>query len=94
MHFSNILAGLALVSTALAVPAPPAPPCPSDTPSPPGHGGPPGPPKPVKEDSLYKAMEKRGRSFIGSALTIRNETRESEILAQDLNSYANPVLPN
>ncbi|CAI6298485.1 unnamed protein product [Periconia digitata] len=37
-------------------------------------------------ESLYKAMEKRGRSFIGTALTIRNETIEETIIQQDFNS--------
>lgn len=40
-----------------------------------------------KEDSLYKAMKKAGRSFIGTALTLRNETREGEIIKQDMNSF-------
>jgi len=64
MHFSNIVASLALASSVLAVPAP----------------------KPEKETSLYKAFEKRNREFIGTALTIRNETAEPQIVAQDFNS--------
>ena len=43
-------------------------------------------PKPEKETSLYKAFEKRNREFIGTALTIRNETAEPQIVAQDFNS--------
>ncbi|KAH8691719.1 endo-1,4-beta-xylanase-like protein [Phaeosphaeriaceae sp. PMI808] len=45
-------------------------------------------PKPhPKEDSLYKAMQQRGRNFIGTALTLRvNETRETEIIRQEFNS--------
>ncbi|KAG9205950.1 hypothetical protein G6514_006228 [Epicoccum nigrum] len=64
MHFSNIVASLALASSVLAVPAP----------------------KPEKETSLYKAFEKRNREFIGTALTIRNETAEPQIVDQDFNS--------
>ncbi|KAL6708295.1 hypothetical protein ACN47E_003219 [Coniothyrium glycines] len=40
-----------------------------------------------QEDSLYKAMKKAGREFIGTALTIRNETREDEIMKQEFNSF-------
>lgn len=40
-----------------------------------------------KDDSLYKAMKKAGRSFIGTALTLRNEPREDEIIKQDFNSF-------
>ncbi|KAF1939217.1 glycoside hydrolase [Clathrospora elynae] len=40
------------------------------------------------DDSLYKSMKKAGRSFIGTALTIRtNETREQEIVKADFNSF-------
>jgi endo-1,4-beta-xylanase len=40
-----------------------------------------------RSDSLYKAMRSRGRSFIGTAWTIRaNETAEPKIIKQDLNS--------
>ncbi|KAF2681943.1 glycoside hydrolase family 10 protein [Lentithecium fluviatile CBS 122367] len=47
-------------------------------PSPQGYG---------KSDSLYKAMRSRGRSFIGTALTIRdNEPAEPKIIKQDFNS--------
>jgi endo-1,4-beta-xylanase len=38
-------------------------------------------------DSLYKAMKKAGRNFIGTALTLRNETREGEIIKADFNSF-------
>ncbi|CAI9631322.1 glycoside hydrolase family 10 protein [Alternaria burnsii] len=38
-------------------------------------------------DSLYKSMKKAGRSFIGTALTLRNETREGEIIKADFNSF-------
>lgn len=38
------------------------------------------------DDSLYKTMQKRGRSFIGTAVTLRNESRETEIINQDFNS--------
>ncbi|KAF2855284.1 glycoside hydrolase family 10 protein [Plenodomus tracheiphilus IPT5] len=40
-----------------------------------------------KEDSLYKSMKKAGRSFIGTALTLRNESREGEIIKQDFNAF-------
>jgi len=66
MHFSNIVAGLALATLAVAAPSKP-----KDD---------------HKEDSLYKAMQKRGRSFIGTAVTLRNESRETEIINQDFNS--------
>ncbi|KAF1954133.1 endo-1,4-beta-xylanase-like protein [Byssothecium circinans] len=39
-----------------------------------------------KGDSLYKAMRQRGRTFIGTALTLRNETAEPKIIKQDFNS--------
>ncbi|KAF2826492.1 endo-1,4-beta-xylanase precursor [Ophiobolus disseminans] len=39
-----------------------------------------------KDDSLYKAMQQRGRSFIGTAVTLRNESRETEIINQEFNS--------
>ncbi|KAH7089970.1 endo-1,4-beta-xylanase-like protein [Paraphoma chrysanthemicola] len=45
------------------------------------------PSKPKDDTSLYKAMQQRGRSFIGAALTFHsNETRELEVLKQDFNS--------
>ncbi|KAI8943834.1 hypothetical protein NX059_001807 [Plenodomus lindquistii] len=62
MRFTNILATLALTSSAFAHPA-------------------------QNQDSLYQAMKKAGRSFIGTALTLRNETREGEIIKQDFNSF-------
>ncbi|KAF2646586.1 endo-1,4-beta-xylanase-like protein [Massarina eburnea CBS 473.64] len=37
-------------------------------------------------DSLYKAMRQRGRNFLGTALTLRNETAEYKIIKQDFNS--------
>jgi endo-1,4-beta-xylanase len=37
-------------------------------------------------DTLYQAMKKRGRSYIGTAVTIRNETKESEIIRTEFNS--------
>lgn len=40
-----------------------------------------------KEDSLYKAMKKAGRTFIGTALTLRNESREGEIMKQEFNAF-------
>ncbi|CBX90572.1 similar to endo-1,4-beta-xylanase [Plenodomus lingam JN3] len=40
-----------------------------------------------KEDSLYQAMKKAGRKFIGTALTLRNETREGEIIKQEFNAF-------
>ncbi|EMD87568.1 glycoside hydrolase family 10 protein [Bipolaris maydis ATCC 48331] len=64
MHFSSILASLALASSAVA-----------------------GPVRPGPSDSLYKAMEKAGRDFIGTALTLRNSTREDEIMDADFNSF-------
>lgn len=77
MYFSTILA-TALAFTGTAIAAPPKP----------GPGkGPGGPGGPGKEDSLAKAMRARGRSFIGSAWTIRdNETAEFEIIKNDLSS--------
>ena len=39
-----------------------------------------------KETSLYKAFRDRGRNFIGTALTIRNEPAEPKIIDQDFNS--------
>ncbi|KAI0570109.1 Beta-xylanase [Pyrenophora tritici-repentis] len=39
------------------------------------------------KDSLYKAMKKAGREFVGTALTIHNETREQEIIKQEFNSF-------
>lgn len=70
MHFSNLVAGLALASSVIAAP-----------PTPPGKPG------DNCDDSLSKTMQQRGRSFIGTALTIRNETREGEIIKADFNSY-------
>ena len=32
-------------------------------------------------------MKKAGRSFIGTALTLRNESREGEIIKADFNSF-------
>ncbi|EMD59243.1 hypothetical protein GGP41_009124 [Bipolaris sorokiniana] len=64
MHFSSILASLAVVSSAVASPV-----------------------RPGANDSLYKAMEKAGRDFIGTALTLRNSTREDEIMDADFNSF-------
>jgi hypothetical protein len=81
MHFSNIIAGLALISSVAAVPPPPTGP-----PAPPAPPGPPGPPKPSKDDSLYKAMKKRGRSYIGTAVTLRNESREVDTIKKEFNS--------
>jgi endo-1,4-beta-xylanase len=81
MHFSNIIAGLALASSVVALPPPPS-----------GPAGPAGPPKPIGppkdecEDSLYKAMQKRGRSYIGTAVTLRNESREVDIIQKQFNS--------
>lgn len=46
-----------------------------------------GPQPPKNNDSLYKAMKKAGREFIGTALTIRNETREDEIMKKEFNSF-------
>tara|TARA_R110002003_G_scaffold141_32_gene13142 strand:+ start:34938 stop:35999 length:1062 start_codon:yes stop_codon:yes gene_type:complete len=67
MHFSNIVAGLALASSVIAAPSKPKDDC--------------------KDDSLYKAMQQRGRSFIGTALTFHsNETREPEVIKQEFNS--------
>ncbi|KAF2622107.1 glycoside hydrolase family 10 protein [Macroventuria anomochaeta] len=40
----------------------------------------------TKEPSLYKAYRDRGRDFIGTALTIRDEPAEPEIIDQDFNS--------
>jgi endo-1,4-beta-xylanase len=81
MHFSNIIAGLALVSSVVAVPPPPPGP-----PSPPKPIGPPQPPKDDHEGSLYKAFQKRGRSYIGTAVTLRNESREVEVIQKEFNS--------
>ncbi|KAF9691685.1 hypothetical protein EKO04_010210 [Ascochyta lentis] len=39
-----------------------------------------------KETSLYKAFRDRGRNFIGTALTIRDEPAEPKIIDQDFNS--------
>ncbi|CAO2648309.1 Nn.00g075760.m01.CDS01 [Neocucurbitaria sp. VM-36] len=47
----------------------------------------PAPKDDCKDDSLYKAMKKAGRSFIGTALTLRNESREGEIIKQEFNSF-------
>lgn len=75
MRFSAIAASLALASSVVAAPPTPPP-------------GPPAPPAPPKDnDSLYKAMKKAGREFIGTALTLRNETREDEIMKQEFNSF-------
>lgn len=40
------------------------------------------------KDSLYKAIQKRGRSFVGTALTIRDESikTETKIINQEFNS--------
>jgi endo-1,4-beta-xylanase len=95
MHFSNILASLALIGSAVAVPPPP-PGYPAHPPPPPP--GPPGPPKPPgggpgkppgpgpKNATLYEAMKKRGRSYIGTAVTLRNETREVDVIKTEFNS--------
>lgn len=40
-----------------------------------------------KEDSLYKAVKKAGRQFIGTALTLRDEPREGEIIKQEFNAF-------
>lgn len=40
-----------------------------------------------KDDSLYKAMKKAGRTFFGTALTLRNESREGEIMKQEFNGF-------
>ncbi|KAF1994481.1 glycoside hydrolase family 10 protein [Amniculicola lignicola CBS 123094] len=47
-------------------------------PSSPGH---------VKGDSLYKAMLSRGRTFAGTALTLRDEPAEPKIVHQEFNSF-------
>lgn len=109
MHFSNIVAGLALISSAAAVPSPPkasaGPSCPPPAPAPPappapgypahpappkpsgGPGGPGGPKPPGgKNDTLYEAIVKRGRSYIGTAVTLRNETKELDIIKTEFNS--------
>jgi endo-1,4-beta-xylanase len=40
-----------------------------------------------KSDSLYKAIRSRGRGYVGTAWTIRdNETAEFDIIKQDFNS--------
>jgi endo-1,4-beta-xylanase len=39
-----------------------------------------------KETSLFKSFRARGRDFIGTALTIRNETIETTIIQQEFNS--------
>lgn len=62
MHFSNLVAGLALTTSVFAAPGKP------------------------KDDGLYKAMQKRGRSFIGTAVTLRDEPREPEIIRKEFNS--------
>ncbi|PSN60290.1 endo-1,4-beta-xylanase-like protein [Corynespora cassiicola Philippines] len=38
------------------------------------------------KDSLYKAIHQRGRSFIGTALTLRDEPAEPKIIRQEFNS--------
>ncbi|KAF1834602.1 endo-1,4-beta-xylanase-like protein [Decorospora gaudefroyi] len=38
-------------------------------------------------DSLYKSMKKSGRSFIGTALTLRDEPREDEIVDANFNAF-------
>ncbi|OAK99467.1 glycoside hydrolase [Phaeosphaeriaceae sp. SRC1lsM3a] len=72
MHFSNIIAGLALLSSAAA---------PSGPPKPPAGGEGPG-----KNQTLYQAMKKAGRSYIGTAVTLRNETREVDVIRTEFNS--------
>ncbi|KAJ4343110.1 hypothetical protein N0V95_006758 [Ascochyta clinopodiicola] len=64
MHFSSIVASLALAGSVLAAPSTSKP----------------------KETSLYKAFRDRGRNFIGTALTIRDEPAEPKIIDQDFNS--------
>jgi endo-1,4-beta-xylanase len=81
MHFSNIIAGLALASSVVAMPPPPPGPA-----GPAGPAKPIGPPKDDHNDSLYKAMLKRGRSYIGTAVTLRNESREVDIIKKQFNS--------
>ncbi|KAL5115827.1 hypothetical protein ACEQ8H_006322 [Pleosporales sp. CAS-2024a] len=71
-------ASLALVGSALGLPNPPtapAPACPA----------PPGPPSGPAE-TLYQAMVQRGRSYIGTAVTIRNVTNEVDIIKTEFNS--------
>ncbi|KAH3955380.1 beta-xylanase [Parastagonospora nodorum] len=97
MYFSNIVASLALAGSALALPNPPTPPapgCPAPHPStgPPGPPGTPSPPKhsgsptPPATESLYQSFKKAGRDYIGVAVTIRNETKESDIIRSEFNS--------
>jgi endo-1,4-beta-xylanase len=82
MHFSSLLPVLALASSAIAAPAtdpacPGAPaPSPSSKPSKPSND----------DDSLYKAMKKSGREFIGVAVTLRNSSIETDIIRQQFNS--------
>ncbi|CAA9963962.1 hypothetical protein P3342_009647 [Pyrenophora teres f. teres] len=68
MRFSNIVASLALASSAIASPTS----CPSNG---------------KDKDILYKAMKKAGRDFVGTALSIRNDTREQDILKHEFNSF-------
>jgi endo-1,4-beta-xylanase len=66
------------------MPGPSPPPGPPTPPGPPG-GKPSGyPTSPMV--TLAEAMKKRGRSYIGTAVTIRNETKESEIIRTEFNS--------
>jgi endo-1,4-beta-xylanase len=88
MHFPNIVASLALISSAAALPPPPTgPSCPPTAPpGPPGPPGAPGAPHPPKgEKTLYQAMQERGRSYIGTAVTLRNETREVDVIKTEFN---------
>ena len=48
-----------------------------------------------KADSLYKSMRSRGRSYIGTAWTIReNETAEFNIIKNEFNSLVFLPLAN
>lgn len=61
MHFSSIVASLALAGSVIAAPS-------------------------SKEPSLFKAFRERGRDFLGTALTVRNESVETKIIQQEFNS--------
>jgi len=66
MLLANVIAGLAIASSAVALPS---------------H------PDDDKAQSLYKTIHKRGRDYVGTAITLRaNETREPEIIHADFNS--------